>query len=303
MAAVTLLESAKQLDNTRQKAALQIYASEYHPTSVMGFVPAESGGVLSWTVEDTLGSAGGRAIGTDFTPSNGTFKPYKAVQGIYGGKVQIDRAIRKTNPNIVPAMKANKIRGFAKQWVVDMFEGQGDTSLRGISHWITNDYTGQKIDASGVTPTMALMDQLYDLVNVVEGKTFFYMGQKPFRSLNTLSRTNGSGQQNIVYAPGMFGARTPFYNNVPIVVMKDGKGNDILSTAETSAGAHTGGALTSIYAVSYGDGMFTGFQTDGMAFIDFADDTNFENFTMEHLAGVAPQVPRCVGRLFNVANT
>ena len=36
---------------------------------------------------------------------------------------------------------------------------------------------------------------------------------------------------------------------------------------------------------------------------DFADDTNFENFTMEHLAGVAPQVPRCVGRIYNVANT
>jgi len=302
MTAITLLEASKQLDNPRKRAALQLYADTYQPTRVMGFVPAEPGGVLSWTVESTLGTAGGRAIGSDFTADNGTFKPQKAIAAIYGGKVQVDRAIRTTNPTIVPSLKANKVRGFARQWVKDMFEGQGGSSLRGISHWITNDYTGQAIDAAGAVITMALMEQLYDKMNVIPGQTYFYMTQTPFLALNALSRTNGTGQQNIVYAQNQFGSRVPFYNNVEIVVLKDAVGADILSTVETSAGAHTGGILTSVYGVTYGDDTFTGFQASEMVFIDFANDTNFENFTMEHIAGVGPKVPRCIARLYDVKN-
>lgn len=303
MPAITLLESAKQLENTRQKAALQLYSDTYHPLQVMGFSPAEAGGVLSWTIEDTLGTSGGRAIGSDFTANNGTFIPQKAVTAIYGGKVQVDRAIRITNPTIVPGMKANKIRGFARQFTVDMFEGQGGVSLRGISKWIDDVYTGQKIDGGGTVITMAQMDALYDKLNVVAGRTYFYMTQTPFLALNVLSRTNGAGQQNIQYIKTDFGTRVPYYNDVPIIVLKDAKGVDILSTAEASTGAHTGGTVTSVYGLTYGDDMVTGFHAAPMTFIDDKDATNFENFTMEHISGVAPKVVRSVTRMYNVKNS
>jgi hypothetical protein len=302
MAALTLIEASKELPVGAQRAALQLYADSYQPLQQMGFIDSEPGGTVHWTIEDTLGSIGGRAIGSDFTPSNGTEKPFVAMCATYGGKVQVDRVIRTIAPGSVPTKKANKIRGFAYQWVKDMFEGQGGTSLKGISHWIANEYTSQSIDHSGAVITMAQMDALYDKLNVVPGKSFFYMGQTPFLALNVLSRTNGTGQQNIIYQQDAFGRRVPFYNDVPIVVLKDAKGVDILSTAETSTGAHTGGVLCSIYGVTYGDSMFTGFQAAPMTFIDFKDDTNFENFTMEHIAGVAPFVTRSVARIYDVKN-
>ena len=301
MAAITLLESSKLLQNGAPRAALQIYANSYHPLQQLGFLPAEPGGVLSWAIEDTLGTAGGRAIGSDFTPDNGTNKPYKAVAAIYGGKVQVDRAIRVTNPAIVPDKKANKIRGFARQFTKDIFEGQGGTGLKGISHWIGNEYTGQLLDHSAAVITMAVMDAAYDKLNVIPGRTFFYMTQTPFLALNVLSRTNGTGQQNIVYAVDAFGRRVPFYNDVPIIVLKDGKGVDVISTVESTT-AHTGGSTTSVYGVTYGDDNFTGFQAAPMTFIDHANDTNFENFTMEHIAGVAPRSFRSVVRIHSVKN-
>lgn len=303
MASVNLLESSKQLTNTRQRAALQLYASTYQPLQAMNFVDAEAGGVLSWTVEDTLGTAGGRAIGSDFTPDNGRFKPHKAVAAIYGGKVQVDRAIRKTNPNIVPSMKANKVRGFARQFVKDVFEGQGGTSLKGISKWIADNYPGQAVNGSDAVIAMAKMDALYDKLNVVPGRSFFYMTQTPFLALNTLSRTNGTGQQNIQYQVNQFGMRVAMYNDVQIVVLKDATGTDVLSTTETTAGAHSGEDSTSIYGVTYGDDMFTGFQSGPMDFIDDSDASNFEEFAMEHIAGIAPKIPRCVARIYNVKNS
>lgn len=305
MPALTLLEASKGMTVGPQRAALQIYASSYHVLQQLGFVPAEPGGTLHWTVEDTLGTATGRAIGEDFTPDNGTESPKVAVSAIYGGKVQVDRAIRKTLPGSIASKKANKIKGFARQFAVDVFEAQGAKKMRGISNWVGTEpgYTGQVVDFSSATPTMAKMDELYDKVNVVPGKSFFYMNQAPFLKLNTLSRTNGTGQQNIVYSKDDFGTRLPYYNDVPIIVMKDGKGLDLLSNVETAGATpvHTGGALTSIYAVTYGDEMFTGFENGGMDFIDDSDATNFENFTMEHICGVAPKIVRSVARGHSVA--
>lgn len=302
MAAITLLESSKQMPEGQARAAVQIYGSSYQPLQALSFLP-EPTGTHKWTVEDTISPSASRAVGADYTASNGTFKPYSTTASIYGGKVQVDRAIRKTNPTIVPAMKANKIKGHAKKFVVDMFEGQGGSDLKGISKWISEDYTGQAIDGGAAVITMALMDQLYDLLNVVSGSSFFYMCQTPFNALNVLSRTNATGQQNIQYVVDQFGTRIPFFNNVPIIVLKDGKGVNLLSTAEGTTGAHTGGTACSVYGVTYGPEMYTGFQSGGMDVIEDKDATNFENFVIEHIAGTAPEIPRSIARIYNVKNS
>jgi hypothetical protein len=310
MADLTLLEASKSQSDAKLKAAQQIYAETYHPLTQLPFVPAQPGGVLSWTVEDTLATIASRAIGADYTPDNGRDKPYAAVAAIYGGKVQIDRVTAGTNPASVPNKKANKIRSFARKFTVDMFEGQGGSDLKGVSKWIADDYSGQAIDGSAAVLTMAKMDALYDKLNVVPGRSFFYMTQTPFLALNTLSRTPATGAQAIQYMVDTgnlmgfgFGARIAMYNDVPIVVLKDNKGNDILSTAETTAGVHTGGTATSVYGVTYGPEMFTGFEALPFIRRDFVDNTNFESFLIEHVAGVAPKVFRSVARLYNVKNS
>jgi hypothetical protein len=303
MAALSLLESSKQLPEGRAKEVIKLYATSYQPLEVLPFMQADPGGVLSWVTESSLGSSAGRAIGSDFTASNGTFQPHTAVAAIKGGKVQVDRAIRITNPSIVPTMKENKIRGFAKDWTKAMFEGLGGTDIRGLSQWILGEtgYTGQTV-AVNAAISMSVMDQAYDKLNVIPGRSFFYMSQYAFRVLNTLSRTNGAGQQNIVWGEDKFGSRTPFYSGVPIVVLKDGTGADVLSITESGT-AHTGGSTSSVWGVTYAPDMVTGFQSAPMSVIDFKDDTNYENYTIEHIASVAPKQPRSVVRLTGIAQS
>lgn len=302
MAATTLLESSKLMKEGTERAVVQIYGNTSHALQYIPFLP-EPTGIHSWTVEETISASASRALGSDYTAANGTFTPYTTTASIYGGKVQVDRALRKTNPALVPMMKENKIKGHARKFTVDLFEGQGGNDLKGISKWIDENYTGQKIDGGNVVITMALMDSLLDKINAVNGSTFLYMAQTPFNALNTLSRTAGTGMQNIVYAIDQFGVRVPYYNNIPIVVMRDGKGTELLSVAETTAGAHSGGTSCSVYAVTYGPEMFSGFQSGGMDVINDSDATNFENFAIEHIAGVAPHVPRSVARLYNIKNS
>jgi len=303
MAALTLLEASKQLPAGRAKEVIKLYATSYQPLEVLPFVPADPGGVLSWVTETSVGSSAGRAIGSDYTASNGTFAPHKAVAAVRGGKVQVDRAIRITNPGIVPTMKENKIRGFAKDWVKYMFEGTGGSDIRGLSQWILGEtgYTGQTVAVNGAV-TMSVMDQAFDKLNVIPGQTFFYMSQYAFRVLNTLSRTNGTGQQNIVWGEDKFGSRTPYYSGVPIVVLKDGLGNDVLSITENGT-AHSGGSTSSIWGVTYGENMVTGFESAPMLVVDFKDDTNYENYTIEHIAGIAPKQPRSIVRLTGIAQS
>lgn len=310
MADLTLLESSKSQSDAKQRAAIQIYAEAYQPLTQLPFIPAQPGGVLSWTVEDTLGTIASRAIGSDYTADNGRDKPYTSTAAIYGGKVQVDRVTAAINPASIPAKKANKVRSFARKWTVDMFQGQGGSDLKGISKWIADDYTGQAVDGASAVLGMAKMDALYDKLNVVPGRSFFYMTQTPFLALNTLSRTAATGAQVIQYMVDTgnvmgfgFGSRIPMYNDVPIVVLKDGKGTDLLSTVETSAGVHTGGDLTSVYGVTYGPEMFTGFEAVPFLRKDFADNTNYESFLIEHVAGVAPKVFRSIARLYAVKNS
>ena len=303
MAALTLLEATKLMPVGPQRAIVQIFAESTHFLSTCPMIEAPRG-YVDWSMEESLGTVASRAIGADYTAANGTFSPFKATCAILGGKVQVDRAIRKAQPEAVSEMKANKIRSMAYQITKQAFEGQGVSDIKGISKWVSADYTAQFVDMAGAVITMAKMDSLVDLVNQVPGATYLYMTQTPFNALNTLSRTNGSGQQNIVYAPGTFGARTPFYGGIPIVIMKKGDGTDILSVVESTGigGSHAGGALTSVYAVTYGPEMFHGIQLGSMDIINNTDATNFEEFLIEWIASVAPKTKRSIARMHDVKN-
>ena len=304
MAAISLLEATKLMPVGPQRAIVQIFAESSHFLSVCPFIEAPRG-YVDWSTEQTLGTVASRVIGADYTAANGMYSPYKATCAIVGGKVQVDRAIRKAQPEAVSEMKANKIRSMAYQITKQAFEGQGVADIKGISKWVSADYTGQFIDASNAVITMALMDSMVDLNNHIMGSTYIYMTQTPFNALNTLSRTNGTGQQNIQYGVDQFGSRVPFYGTIPIIIMKKGDGTDILSVVESTGigGSHAGGALTSIYTVTYGPEMFHGIQLGSMDIINNTDATNFEEFLIEWIASVAPKTKRSIVRMHDVKNS
>jgi len=306
MAAITLSEAAKQLPDGTEKAVLTLYADTYHPLQALPIQPRPSG-VMRWTLEDTLDSnVGARAIGSDFTAGNGTVKPYSSITKAYGGKIQVDDKIATEEPEAVGFYKAQQIRALARKAVIDLFEGAGGNSWKGLRAWIQSDYTDQNRStgagaAAAIVPTMALMDSTLSYLDVVPGKTFIYSNYTPFQVMATLARTNGAGQQNIQWMPNEFGVLTPYYAGIPWVVLRDGKGTDLLSTVETDT-ANTGGTATSIYAVTYGEEMVTGFQSKAPTVLAPDDATNFKTSRLDWYAGLAPLRPRAVVRLNNVKN-
>jgi hypothetical protein len=305
MAALTLSESAKLLDDGTGKAIITLFADTYHPLQALP-IQSRASGRFSWAVEDTLDqNIGARAIGSDFTTGVGSVKPYASITKAYGGKIQVDDKIATEEPDAVSFYKAQQVRALARKFTVDMFEGAGSTSLKGVRDWMRNDYTGQNITtgstSGGDVPTMAKMDSLLSLVDIIPGRTFIYSNYTPFAVMANLARTNGSGQQNIQWLPDQFGVQQPTYQGIPWKLMRDGSGANMLSVVETETGI-TSGSATSIYVITYSEEMFTGFQSTAAKVESAMDGTNFKTSRLDWYVGVAPIRPRCIGRLANVKN-
>ena len=83
--------------------------------------------------------------------------------------------------------------------------------------------------------------------------------------------------------------------------MRDGKGTDLLSVVETDT-ANTAGTACSIYAVTYGEEMMTGFQSIAPTITAPDDATNFKTSRLDWYSGIAPMIPRSIVRLNNVKN-
>lgn len=305
MAALTLLEASKLMTDDRQRAVVQLYAQTYHPWTVMP-IQSRPNGIFRWTLEDQLDSnVGVRAIGSDFTAGNGTVKPYTSITKAYGGKISVDDKIAKEEPEAVTFYKAQQVRALARKATIDLFEGAGSTSFRGIRNWVMTDYTSQDVTmgstSGGVVITMAKMDTALSYADVIPGRTFIYSNYIPFQVMATLARTNGAGQQNIQWVPDQFGVLQPTYAGIPWIVLRDGKGTDLLSVVETDT-ATTGGSACSVYIVTFGEEMFTGFQSSGPTVELAQDGTNFKTSRLDWYPGIAPVRPRSVVRLNNVKN-
>jgi hypothetical protein len=305
MAALTLLEASKLMTDDRQRAVVQLYAQTYHPWTVMP-IQSRPNGIFRWTLEDQLDSnVGVRAIGSDFTAGNGTVKPYTSITKAYGGKISVDDKIAKEEPEAVTFYKAQQVRALARKATIDLFEGAGSTSFRGVRNWVMTDYTSQDVTmgstSGGIVITMSKMDTALSYADVIPGRTFIYSNYIPFQVMATLARTNGTGQQNIQWNKNEFGELIPYYAGIPWIVLRDGKGTDLLSVVETDT-AITGGSACSVYIVTFGEEMLTGFQSNGPTVELAQDGTNFKTSRLDWYPGIAPVRPRSVVRLNNVKN-
>lgn len=307
MAALTLLEAAKLMPAGTPKAYIEVYASTYQPMAVMPLQPRPNG-QQSWVIEYALDSnVGSRQVGSDFTAGSGQVKPFNASTKAYGGKIQVDRKIQKEQPESVADHKILQIKALARKFTVDLFQGAAGASMVGLRTWVRSEvsYAGQNFTtgatSGGSLPTMLNMDTLLSKVNRIPGKTFIYSNLNPFMYMASLARTNGTGQQNIVWAPNQFGIQVPMYQGYEWIVLQDGAGVDLLDNVETETGITTGTA-TSIYAVTWAEELTTGFQSGAAEAEEAVDATNFKTGRIDWNVGLSPKAIRGFARLANVKN-
>jgi len=310
MADVTLLEATKGMPDGREKAIIMTYASSNHVLQNLPILPAPQG-FKKWNIQWVDSNhAGTRPIGTDYTAAVSEKIPMRAETKIYGGKIEIDDYIVATQPEEVPFQKASEITYLARKYMTDFFEGAGGNSMVGLASTIAKNpvvFTSQKV-AAGATAggdllTMEKLDEAVFEIDVTSS-TYMYCNAILLRYLATLQRQAGigSGQQAINWLPNEFGKIQATYAGIPVEIARDGKGEDILRTAET-ASAFTGGSAMSAYLVTYGAENCFGMQVQAPK-VKVNQDGSSD--TIDHLdwfAGCGVRTKRSVVRISNIKNS
>ena len=318
MAAITLLEAGKLMEPSRKAGVIQTYAEAYQPMRVAPIINTEGKASYSWSVEDDLArntAASVRNVNADYTASQGDIKPYESDVKIYGGKIQVDDYIVDHSPASVTFQEQSQIRSHAKALTVDIFEGDGGTHLRGWRNWLLNDaaFSGQDIaagtTASGDLLTTPMVDELEGRVDRGPNLTF-YCREIVARRLRVISKGQATGEQRMTYEKNEFGMWAEMYDGIPIVILQDGKGTDLLSVTEID-GASTNSDTCSLYLINWGieaAALFSSSPVIGANGVPLPklkvqnDGSNYQYERLEWYIGNVPHTIRSIGRIKHIKN-
>lgn len=305
----TLLEASNLMEPSRKAGVVNIYANESKIAKVAPVIDTGGKQSYNWTQEDDLAytTGGSRNVGADFDATQGTTAPFESPVKIYGGKIKVDEFIIDHSPASIKNQEMSQIRSFARRFDVDIFEGAGGTALRGVKDWVANQtqYSGQVMNASDTTnaaPTMDMMDELVEKVDRTD-MTVLYMNEYPWRILKGVARGLASTSQRINYGPTEFGKWVPMYDGIPIVVMRDGSGANMLSVTEAAVDETNS---TSIYLVAWGMESASLFSSNGTIAPNGVpvpkltkenDGTNFKYERLTWYVGFVPHKPRSIAQL------
>ncbi len=302
MADLTLIEQAKLNSNPQAAAIVNLFAMEYLANALLPYTSI-TGFDYPFTVVDALPTVAPRDFNADFTADFGTSSTYRIPWKNYGGKLQVDQALKLGNPAGAATQEMLQVAAIAKKWAQHMFEGTGGVNLSGLNQFLTNFWSGQYVNAGttdgGDLLTLAMMD---DMLALVDDPTCIFMTEKVNQRLTVLART--STAHNIQFQVDAFGNQVLHYGNVPIYKMKDGDtGADILSTTELGGSGATATA-SSVYAVRFAADGFHGFAPGGAGMrVQLAQPgTNYDITRIEKNAGVALEHRRAASRIRYVKN-
>ncbi len=297
MAALTLLELGKTITDPQSQAIVNAFAMEFDINSRIPY-SSMTGYDLPFTIYDALPDVASRDFNADFTSDFGSSSQYRVSWKNYGGKLEVDRAMKKGNPAGAAMQMQLQLSAIAKKWAQHTIEGAGSTDLNGLNVFINSFWTGQRIDAgstaSGDLLTMAMLD---DLLARVDNPDVIYCSEIVQRRITVLART--STVHNVVFGISEFGVPVMKYNGIPIQTMRDGDtGDDILSTVEID-GAATNSNTSSVYAIRFGEDGFHGFAPGGVGLeVNTANPgTNYDITRLEKNAGVVLKHKRAAARI------
>jgi len=305
--AQTLLEIAKTMPKSQATGIIMTYATTYQPLMALPLI-SEPNGTHKWNVEIELPytSGGTRLVDGSWTNTRSNISTYSQDFKIYGGQIKIDNALSTLSPGKIPQEIESQTKAKARIFTKDMFIGTEGASLRGIKDYLDNDpiFVNQTIDigttsAGGVLLTDH-MDNLISKINRVPGRTYIYCTQYAelrLRKLQRGSAVTSDVPYNLVYNQAEWGTFSGSYDGIPIVTLKDGKGDDLLPTDDGN------GSCSTIYLVTYGPELFTGFQVAAPKIRPLTQADVYEYTSFEHYVGTAVKAIRSIARLRYVSNT
>jgi len=313
--AVTLLESAKGTKDVLRKATVKTITER---SPVAQYVPFKliKGSAYRFNQESSLPTVAWRAVGGVYVPNEGSVKPRSEVLSIFGGEVNIDRFIIKTQGNVVDEKAKQfdmKARAMAFEFDNAFFHGDSDSNpnqMDGLRKRIINDLNSNcniDLGTGGATLSLDDLDMLLDTVvgESTEGKHLF-MNKTLRRKISHLVRDQ-SGSYRIETKADQFGRPVLHYNDVPIHIMEhDNDESSILGFNEDDGQGNMDTA--SIYCVRFGDEDYVFCLAGGDSTMpdveDFGELETAPRYMgrIEWYVGMAIAHPRAAARLFHINN-
>ena len=301
--AMTLIEAAKSSPNPVQSGIIELYAQN---SDILRTLPFNniSGNALRYNREETLPGVGFRGVNEAYSEDVGVINPVTEPLVIAGGDLDVDKFILTTmGADQRSVREAMKVKALAHRWTKAFIKGDNATEPRefdGLQIRLTGT---QKIQAGSTANGSALsLAKLDELIDAVDNPTHLIMNRTMRRRLSAAARLYTVGGF-LTYGLDEFGRQVASYNGLPILVVdQDSTGTDILAFDEAaSSGTAT---ATSIYCVSFGDGMFSGIQSGGVMVTDLGElDTKpVVRTRVEWYSGIALFHAKAAARLWSIGD-
>jgi hypothetical protein len=301
--ALTLVEAAKlKSGDVVQSAVIEMFARESNILMALPFQNID-GNALKYSRESALPGVAFRGVNESFTESTGVVNPLIESLVICGGDLDVDRFIVQTQGAEQRAVQeAMKVKALAASVTTKFIKGDSTSDPREFDGLQTRLTGNQKIAAGSASGGDALtLSKLDELIDAVDSPTHLIMSKAMRRRLTQAARSTSVGGF-ITWDVDAFGRRIAVYNDLPILVAYDENGGtDPLAFDEANPGG--GSAVgTSLYCVSFGEGMLHGIQNGDMDVRDLGELETAPKFRtrVEWYAGVAMQHGRAAARLYGV---
>lgn len=302
--ALTLVEASKlYAGDPLRSAVIELYAQSSDILRVLPFDDIQ-GNAYRYNREYTLPGIAFRGVNESYTESTGILNPVTEPLVIAGGDLDVDKFILDTmGENQRSVHEAMKVRALALNWTLKFIKGDQATEPREFDGLQARCTGGQLIAAGSTANGTALsLAKLDELIDAVKDPQYLIMNKAMRRRLSVAARTSTIGGY-ITYSLDEFGRQVMKYNDLPILIVnEDNAGNQILPFTEVcTSGTDTG---TSIYCVSFGDGMFTGLQNGGIDVRDLGElQTKPALRTrVEWYNGIAIFHGKAAARLYSIAD-
>ncbi len=302
---MSLLEYAKGAGlNTKRGTIIELFAKNSPILNAMNFETVQGSGV-DYDQEATLPGVAFRGINSEYTASAGVVNPMHDPLKIAGGTLDVDSALIKMHgPGVRAKHEAMKIKALSLKIARMVIKGDSQADPKefdGLQRRLDNDQkiavTANDTDSVGAL-TLAKLDEAIDQT---EDPTHLIMNQKTRRLLTQASRTSTIGGY-VTYTQDNWGRQVPRYADLPILdAGKDNTNTDIIPLTETAGDA--GADSTSVYVVSFNDGMVEGIQHSPIEIEDLGktDSGVIYRTLVEWLVGMALYHPRAATRLWNIS--
>ena len=301
---MSLLEYAKGAGlNTKRGTIIELFAKASPILNAMTFETVNGSGV-DYDQEAALPGVAFRGINEEYTASAGVINPMHDPLKIAGGTLDVDSALIKMFGSGVRAKhEAMKIKALSLKIAKMVIKGDSTSDPKefdGLQRRLDND---QKIHVTaGATDSVGALTlaKLDEAIDATEEPKCLIMNKKIRRLLTQASRTSTIGGY-VTYTQDNWGRQVPRYADLPILdAGKDNTNTDIIPLTEVAG--DSGADATSVYVVSFGDGMVEGIQNGAMDVKDLGltDSGVIYRTLVEWLVGMALYHPRAATRLWNI---